>query len=113
MKSIIKFNLIPIVLLFSQCNPAFDIKKATIQIIGALSQNEEQNVEFVISKDSVEYFETGYLYSYKIGKDKEFTITDSSKVVLNYRIINLTNNCLILQSKNDGNRDLIYKYYKR
>lgn len=112
-KNIILFSLILGTLLLTQCKPTFKIENAYTQIIGAWAQKEDENVNFVITKKNIEYFDTGYFYNYNISNEKDFIITDSNKVVLRFKIIKLTNDSLIIQSKNEGKRDLIYKYYKR
>lgn len=112
-KNIILFSLILGTLLLTQCKSTFNIENAYTLIIGAWAQKENENVDFVITKKNIEYFDTGYFYNYKISNEKDFIITDSNKVVLKFKIIKLSKDSLIIQSKNDDNRDLIYKYYKR
>ncbi len=112
-KYIILNIMIGATLLFSQCKPAFDIKNANSVIFGAWAKKEDENVEFVITKKNIEYFESGYSFNYKIEDDKDFIISDSNKVVLKFKIINLSKDSLIIQSKNDGNKGVIYRYYKR
>lgn len=112
-KHIIIFSLILSAILLAQCKPSFDLKKAYTQITGTWAQNEEENADFIISEKRIEYLDTGYLYDYKINDEKDFIILDSNKIVLKFKIIKLSKDSLIIQSKNDGNRDLIYKYYKR
>jgi hypothetical protein len=112
-KNIILISLILWTLLLTQCKTAFDIKNAYTQIIGAWAQKEDENVDFIISKDSIEYFDTGYFYNYEINNKKNFIISDYNKVILKFKIIKLSKDSLIIQSENDGNRNLIYKYYKR
>ena len=106
-------SLILWTILLTQCKSTFDIENAYAQITGAWAQKEDENVDFIISKDKIEYFDTGYFYNYKISNEEEFIITDSDKVILKFKIIKLSKDSLIIQSKNDGNKDLIYKYYKR
>ncbi len=113
MKSRIIFILIFCILLLIQCKASFDIKNAHTQLEGAWAQKEDENVVFIISKKNIEYFETGYIYNYKLTNQKDFMILDSNKVVLKFKIIKLSSDSLIIQSKNDGNKNLIYKYYKR
>lgn len=111
-KSTIMFSLILGAILV-QCKPSFDLKNTYTQIIGTWAQNEEVNADFVISKKRIEYFDTGYSYDFEINDEKDFIILDSNKIVLKFKIIKLSKDSLIIKSKNDGNRDLIYKYYKR
>jgi hypothetical protein len=112
-KNIIIISLILLILLLAQCKSTADIENDYAQITGAWAQKEDENVDFIISKDNIEYFDTGFFYNYKISNEKDFIITDSNKVILKFKIIKLSKDSLIIQSKNDGNRDLIYKYYKR
>ncbi len=112
-KIIILFSLILGTILLSQCKLTFNISNAYSQMIGAWAQKEDENVDFIISPKKIEYFETGYFYNYNINNEKEFIISDSDKVVLRFKIIKLSKDSLIIQSKNDGNMNLIYKYYKR
>jgi hypothetical protein len=112
-KNIIIISLILFTLLLAQCKSSADVENTYAQITGAWAQKEDENVDFIISKDSIEYFDTGFFYNYKISNKKDFIITDSNKVILKFKIIKLSKDSLIIQSKNDGNRDLIYKYYKR
>lgn len=112
-KRTIIFSLIFGAILLVQCKPSFDLKNAYSQIIGTWAQNDDDNADFIISKKKIEYFDTGYLYNYEISDGKDFIILDSNKIVLKFKIIKLSKDSLIIQSKNDGNRDLIYKYYKR
>lgn len=112
-KCTIIFSLILGAILLVQCKPCFNLKNAYTQIIGTWAQNEKENADFIISEKRIEYFDTGYLYNFEINDEKDFIILDSNKIVLKFKIIKLSKDILIIQSKNDGNRDLIYKYYKR
>jgi len=100
-------------ILLIKCKPSFNLKNTHTQIIGTWAQNEEDNADFIISKKNIEYSDTGYLYNYEIRDKKDFIILDSNKIVLKFKIIKLSKDSLIIQSQNDENSDLIYKYYKR
>ncbi len=112
-KGKIIFSLALVAQLLVQCKSTFDLKKAYVLIKGTWAPKEDKNADFVISGKKIEYFDTGYFYDYEINNEKGFTILDSNKVVLTFEIIKLTKDSLVIQSKNEGNRDMIYKYQKR
>jgi hypothetical protein len=105
-KGTIIFSLATIALLLAQCKATFDMK-------GTWAQNPDENAEFVISEKKIEFFDNPIPYSYQLNHGKEFIILDSNKIVLSYTLIKLTKDSLIIRSKNEGNRDMIYKYYRR
>jgi hypothetical protein len=80
-------------------------------IIGTWAMNPENNVEFVIDKEFIQYFDTNYLYNYKMQHGK-LMIFDSTKLVLKFKIHRLTSDSLVLESENSGNLGIIYRYYK-
>lgn len=113
MKKQIVFSLILVTLLIVQCKSTFDSEKASVLILGTWAEKEDENADFVISEKKIEYFDTGYLYNYSINNDKDLIILDSNQIVLKFRIIKLSIDSLIIQSKNEGNKDIVYKYCRR
>ncbi len=105
-KCTILFSLAIIALLLAQC-------KSTVDIKGTWAQNQDENADFVISEKKIEFFHNPTPYSYKLNDEKDFTILDSNKIFLNFSLIKLTKDSLVLKSKNEGNRDIIYRYYRR
>jgi hypothetical protein len=105
-KCTIIFSLTIIAALLAQCKSTFDIK-------GTWAQNRNENADFVISEKQIEFFDDPIRYSYQLNDRKDLTILDSNKIVLNFTIIKLTKDSLIIKGKNEGNRDMIYKYYRR
>ena len=112
-QSIFLFSVIWGTLVLTQCKSVFNITNISALLIGAWAQDENVNVDFVISKKVIYYFDSGYSYNYEIINDTNFVIIDSNKAVLKYKIVKLTNDSLIFKSNNAINTDLIYKYYKR
>jgi hypothetical protein len=81
-------------------------------ILGYWRTSPDENVEFIITKNNIEYFDTGYLHEYKLSKN-HFLVLDSGKVVLKFKLLKITSDSLILQILGDGeNRGTKYKYYK-
>jgi hypothetical protein len=95
-KLIILISIILGAIFLFQCKAPFNIANAYSEIIGAWAQKDDENVDFTISENKIEYFETGYFYNYKITKEKDLIITDSNKVVLKFRIIKLSKDNLII-----------------
>ena len=62
--------MILLILLLAQCKSTADIENDYAQITGAWAQKEDENVDFIISKDNIEYFDTGFFYNYKMELDK-------------------------------------------
>jgi hypothetical protein len=111
-------NLRILVLLFSitsfvQCKSQNRLNKVNKLIIGAWAEKEDENVKFIITKNNFEYFDANYLYSYKLTDNNELVVLDSSMVVLKFEVLKVTKDSLLMKSKNDGNKDIIYKYYRR
>ena len=111
-------NIKILVLLFSlivifQCKSISGLNHINKLIIGTWAENEDENVKFIITKNNIEYFDANYLYNYKITEKNELLVLDSSKIVLKFVILTVSKDSLFIQSKNDGNKDIIYKYYRR
>ncbi|KMQ70151.1 hypothetical protein [Chryseobacterium koreense] len=84
------------------------------QIIGSWSTNENENVDFTITKNEIEYFDSGLSYKYEMDEsDKQLLIYENDKIILKFKVISVSEDSLILKSENDGNRGNIYKYRKR
>jgi hypothetical protein len=82
-------------------------------IKGDWAENNDDNISFSISDSTIVYFDSDYQYNYKIDDNKNLTILDLNSIVLEFKILKISRDSLHIKSLNDGNKDIIYKYYKR
>jgi hypothetical protein len=82
-------------------------------IKGDWAENKEDNISFSIYDSTIIYFDSDYQYNYKVDDNKNLKILDSSKIVLEFKILKISRDSLHIKSLNEGNKDIIYKYYKR
>jgi hypothetical protein len=100
------FILLILLLILIGCNESENLYT---NIIGCWLQNENENVDMIFTETGkLEYFGNEYLYNYEIENNK-LSILDSNNVVLEFTIINLTKDSLILK-KDDHKK--VYKYLK-
>lgn len=97
----------------------FNCKSALINddwrnlIKGDWAENNDDNISFSISDSTIVYFDSDYQYNYKIDDNKNLIILDLNSIVLEFKILKISRDSLHIKSLNDGNKDIIYKYYKR
>ena len=112
-KHVIRLSLSLIALLLLQCKSTFYMKQASRLIVGIWAENEHEHAAFIISEEEITYFDTEYPHQYKLGSNKTLTILDANKIVMKFKLVKLTPDSLVIQSKNDGNRNLYYRYHRR
>jgi hypothetical protein len=110
-KYVIRLSISLIALLLLQCKSTFYMKQASRLIVGIWAENE--HAAFIISEEEITYFDTEYPHQYKLGSNKTLTILDANKIVMKFKLVKLTTDSLVIQSKNDGNRNLYYRYHRR
>lgn len=112
-KYVIRLSISLIALLLLQCKSTFYMKQASRLIVGIWAENEHEHAAFIISEEEITYFDTEYPHQYKLGSNKTLTILDANKIVMKFKLVKLTTDSLVIQSKNDGNRNLYYRYHRR
>jgi len=105
MKKIIML-ILPILFIFS-CS----FVSPKYSIVGCWKQNEDENVSMIFNKTHLEYFGNDFLYNYKIV-NKQLIIMEDTTTVLQYNILRLTNDSLLLESVNEDKTTDVYRYSK-
>lgn len=80
-------------------------------LIGNWAKSKNENVEFIIDETKFRFFEADYYYDY-VFKGNRLTVLDSNKLILSFNVKKISKDSLIIVSQNDGNRGVVYRYYK-
>jgi hypothetical protein len=114
MKKLFKILIISLFVIFAfNCKSALNDVNWRSLIKGDWAEKNEDNISFSISDSTIVYFDSDYQYNYKTDDNKNFTVLDSNKIVLEFKILKISKDSLYIKSLNEGNKDIIYKYYKR
>lgn len=85
-------------------NPKYSIE-------GCWKQSEDENVSMIFNKYHLEFFGNDFLYNYKIV-NKQLIIMEDTTSVLQFNILTLTNDSLLLERINEDKTTNIYRYSK-